>query len=103
MALEDVPEALGSKLASEARSQIERSPLVFNPGAGRLPPPEAMAAYAAIDPTYPQFLKEIFSAELKRNYQYQLIALLAGWSFGALLLRALCFWFMQDILRWLRR
>ncbi len=39
-----------------------------------------MAAYAAIDPSYPQFLKETFAAELARNYQYQIVALIAGWS-----------------------
>ena len=58
----------------------------FNPATGQLPSPEAMAAYAAIDPTYPKFLQEVFNAELKRNYQYQLVALIAGWSFGTLLL-----------------
>jgi len=61
------------------------SPEIFNPAAGQLPSPEAMAAYAAIDPSYPKFLQETFSEELKRNYQYQLVALVAGWSFGALL------------------
>jgi hypothetical protein len=45
-----------------------------------------MASYASIDPSYPAFLKEVFTAELRRNYQYQLVALVAGWSFGALLL-----------------
>ncbi len=45
-----------------------------------------MAAYAVIDPTYPQFLKETFSSELERNYRYQLLALIAGWSFGVMVL-----------------
>jgi uncharacterized membrane protein len=58
------------------------SPLVFNPGAGKLPTPEALASYAAIDPGYPAFLKEVFATELKRNYNYQLIALIAGWTFA---------------------
>jgi hypothetical protein len=66
--------------------RIEAVPAVFNPATGQLPSPEALAAYAAIDPSYPAFLREAFKAELKRNYQYQLIALIAGWSFGTLLL-----------------
>lgn len=69
-----------------AGSLTEPDPILFNPAAGRLPAPAAMAAYAAIDPSYPEFLKEIFTAELRRNYQYQLVALIAGWSFGTAVL-----------------
>jgi hypothetical protein len=65
--------------------------VLFNPGAGHLPVPEVMASYASIDPSYPAFLKEVFTAELRRNYQYQLVALVAGWSFGALLLTGAVF------------
>jgi hypothetical protein len=58
------------------------NPAVFSPGAGRLPTPQTLAEYAAIDAGYPQSLMKSFELELKRNYQYQLVALVAGWSFA---------------------
>ena len=54
----------------------------FNPGAKLLPTPQTLAEYAAIDPNYPQSLLASFQLELKRNYQYQLVALVAGWTFA---------------------
>jgi hypothetical protein len=62
--------------------QPEKVVAVFNPGAGRLPTPQALAEYAAIDPSYPQSLMASFQLELKRNYHYQLVALVAGWTFA---------------------
>ena len=51
---------------------------VFLPASGSLPAPEILASYAAIDPGYPTFLREVFTQELKRNYTYQIVAVTAG-------------------------
>jgi hypothetical protein len=50
-----------------------------------------MADYAAIDLSYPEFLKETFRAELRRNFIYQLLALSAGWLFGLVLVAGAVF------------
>jgi len=56
--------------------------VAFTPAAGRLPTPKALAEYAAINPAYPEKLIDSFASELRRNYQYQLVALVAGWTFA---------------------
>lgn len=67
---------------SEKKNLAKENAPQFAPVAGKLPPPEVMADYAAIDPSYPEFLKETFRAELRRNFVYQMVALGAGWLFG---------------------
>jgi hypothetical protein len=62
--------------------RLAKAGVVFNPGAGRLPTPQALAEYAAIDSSYPQSMMASFQLELKRNYQYQVVALVAGWTFA---------------------
>ena len=55
MGLENPPkDEAGLRTAKLPLREIETP--TFNPGAGRLPPPEAMAAYSAIDSEYPSFL-----------------------------------------------
>ncbi len=102
MALEDGTAPQIDKTAKATR-QRDLNPLVFNPGAGRLPPPEAMEAYAAIDATYPQFLKEVFIAELKRTINTNL----SLWSPVGLLVRcfypAQYFWRTRVTPRWRQR
>jgi len=64
---------------------------VFLPASGSLPAPEILASYAAIDPGYPTFLREVFTQELKRNYTYQIVAVTAGCIFGAVLVGGACY------------
>jgi hypothetical protein len=68
------------KESSPTQVGAKREVVSLTPAAGRLPTPKALADYAAINPSYPDKLMESFGLELKRNYQYQLVALVAGWT-----------------------
>jgi hypothetical protein len=74
-----VPPPVPRKPASTAEA------LQFNPKSGKLPAPEAMAMYAAIDPEFPAFLRETFTLEQKRNFTYQMTTLSLAIGFASLL------------------
>lgn len=70
---------------------LQKENLVFIPSAGKLPPPEILAAYADIDPDYPAFLRKTFTAELKRNFIYQMATWIGAILFASLLVGSATF------------
>jgi len=70
------------KNRSISASKRSTEHLEFVPKAGKLPTPEVIASYAAIDPKFPQQIIGTFQLELKRNFRYQVFALVAGWTFA---------------------
>jgi hypothetical protein len=64
---------------------LQKENLVFIPSAGKLPPPDILAMYAAIDPDYPAFLRETFTAELERNFIFQMSTWIGAILFASLL------------------
>ncbi len=82
-------------MSTRKHAEVEAGPGppsdVFLPASGSLPTPEVLAAYAEIDPEYPAFLREVFAQELKRNYTYQIVAVVAGCVFGTVLVGGACY------------
>ena len=81
------PTKRGAGVGGPARSvqSTLAEKLQFIPSAGKLPPPDILAMYAAIDSTYPAFLQETFKAELKRNFTYQMTTWIGAILFASLL------------------
>jgi len=73
------------ELSTPKPRSLQKEHLVFIPSAGKLPPPEILAAYAEIDPDYPSFLRETFASELKRNFTYQMTTWIGAILFASLL------------------
>lgn len=75
------------RLAEQEQTQISS----FIPASGALPTPDVLAAYAAIDPEYPAFLRSIFDLELRRNFTYQIVVVIASCVFGCVLVGGACY------------